>query len=395
MTIIIRMNKLAQLAPQARCTGCTACASVCAFEALEMRPDERGFLVPQIDESKCKNCGACAKVCPVLKARAPVAPRQVWIAKAKDAALRQTSASGGVFTILAHKILEDGGVVYGAGWDKGFTVSHQRATNASELEPLRGSKYVQSDVRGSFKAVKSDLASGKLVLFSGTPCQVAGLHAFLGKPYENLITAALICHSITSPDTWAWYLEDLRKSAKSEIVAINFRDKSDGKAGHLMSVKFADSSENQFGALWENPYARVYFSLLNTRESCFACSFRSNRCGADLVIGDFWTPDRNHIGFDDGKGVNAIIALSPRAEELVRVIDGLVLESRDYDQLVEGNPYLERSVDRRSFDSNRFLARYRKGSLTNAVNDALYGPWYRKAYRRLLLIVKSLIGSKL
>lgn len=378
------MSTFVRLAPQTSCTGCTACASVCAFEAIEMCSDERGFLVPRIDDSKCRNCGACAKVCPVLKARAPVAPRQVWIAKAKDAALRQTSASGGAFTVLAHKILEFGGVVYGAGWNKDFTVSHQRAVNASELEPLRGSKYVQSDIRGTFKAVKSDLAAGKRVLFSGTPCQVAGLHAFLGKPYDNLITAALICHSITSPDTWAWYLEDLRKSAKSEIVAINFRDKSDGKAGHLMSVKFADSSEDRLGVLWENPYARVYFSLLNTRESCFACRFRSNRCGADLVIGDFWTPDRNHVGFDDGKGVSAIIALSPQAKELVRVIDDWALEPRDYDKLVEGNPYLERNVSRPKGPCRRFVSVYRRLPFAKAVSFAIRGPWYLRIIRRML-----------
>lgn len=385
------MKMLAQLAPQARCTGCTACASVCAFGAIEMRPDARGFLVPQINESKCRNCGACAKACPVMQARAPILPRQVWIAKAKDAALRQTSASGGAFTVLAHKILEEGGVVYGAGWNKDLSVSHQRATNASELEALRGSKYVQSDVRGTFKAVRADLAAGKRVLFTGTPCQVAGLNAYLGKPYDNLLTAALICHSITSPDTWAWYLEDLRKSSKSEIVAINFRDKSDGKDGHLMSVKFADPSDDQVGVLWENSYARAYFSLLNTRESCFACSFRSNRCGADLVIGDFWTPNREHVGFDDGKGVSAVLALTSRAEDFVREVRDWDIESRDYTKLAEGNPYLEKSVARNGFAAKRFLSKYRTCRFDEAVSDALFVPWYI----RLVRFPRRLVGAVL
>lgn len=211
------------------CCGCTACASICAHDAITMEPDTLGFLYPKVDESKCVDCGLCDKVCQFndnydrsLNLEKPIA----YAARHKDINEVMKSRSGAAFVAISDYILEQGGVIYGAGYKDHFRVAHKRATTKEERDEFRGSKYVQSDLTGVFRQVKEDLKNGLTVLFSGTPCQTSGLNAYVGKRLrENLILVDIICHGVPGPFLWRDYIAYLERKQGDQIVTVNFRDK--------------------------------------------------------------------------------------------------------------------------------------------------------------------------
>lgn len=212
-----------------QCCGCTACASVCAHEAITMEPDALGFVYPKIDESKCIDCSLCEKVCAFNdnydKSLNLLTP-DVYGARHKDMNEVMKSRSGAAFIAISDYILEQGGVVYGAGYKDHFRVAHKRATNKAERDEFRGSKYVQSDMTGVYRQVKEDLKNGLTVLFSGTGCQCAGLNSFIGKKLrENLLLVDIVCHGVPGPYMWRDYIEYLEKKYNDTIVRVNFRDK--------------------------------------------------------------------------------------------------------------------------------------------------------------------------
>lgn len=225
------------------CCGCTACASICAHDAITMEPDALGFLYPKVDESKCVDCGLCDKVCQFkdnydrsLNLEQPIA----YAARHKDIDEVMKSRSGAAFVAISDYVLEQGGVVYGAGYKDHFRVAHKRAMTKEERDEFRGSKYVQSDLTGVFRQVKEDLKNGLTVLFSGTPCQTAGLNSYVGKKLrENLILVDIVCHGVPGPFLWRDYIAYLEKKQGDQIVTVNFRDKElFGWKAHKESYKF-------------------------------------------------------------------------------------------------------------------------------------------------------------
>ena len=227
----------------ADCCGCTACASICAHNAITMKPDALGFLYPEVDKDKCVNCGMCEKVCAFndhydtsLNLEKPIA----YGARHKDMHEIETSRSGAAFIAISDYILENGGVVYGAGYTDHFRVVHKRATTKEERNEFKGSKYVQSDMTGVFRQVKKDLRDGLTVLFSGTPCQTSGLNSYVGKRLrQNLFLVDIVCHGVPSPYMWRDYLSYLEEKQGSPICWVNFRDKQKyGWAAHHETFKF-------------------------------------------------------------------------------------------------------------------------------------------------------------
>ncbi len=225
------------------CCGCTACASICVHDAITMEPDALGFLYPMVDKSKCVDCGQCDKVCQFndnydrsLNLEQPIA----YAARHKEIDEVMKSRSGAAFVAISDYILEQGGVVYGAGYKDHFRVVHKRATTKEERDEFRGSKYVQSDLTGVFRQVKEDLKNGLTVLFSGTPCQTSGLNSYVGKKLrENLILIDIVCHGVPAPFLWRDYIAYLEKKQGDEIVTVNFRDKElFGWKAHKESYKF-------------------------------------------------------------------------------------------------------------------------------------------------------------
>lgn len=225
------------------CCGCTACESVCPKDAISMQPDPLGFLYPIVDESRCIDCALCEKVCSFnnnYDTSNNLDEPTAYGARHRDMREVETSRSGAAFIAISDYILERGGVVYGAGYGEHFRVIHKRAVSKEERNEFKGSKYVQSDLRGIFRRVKQDLQSGRQVLFSGTPCQTAGLNSFIGKKLrENLILVDIVCHGVPGPQVWEEYLKFLEKKEGAVLVKVNFRDKNlFGWAAHKETFEY-------------------------------------------------------------------------------------------------------------------------------------------------------------
>ena len=212
-----------------RCTGCWACANGCPAGCISMEPDEEGFLYPKIDAAACTDCGLCRRICPAARS-VPVegdVPK-AYALHALDRELLEGSASGGGSALLAQRMLERGGVVFGAVFDEAFLVYHGRIENMAELERFQGSKYPQSAVGDVYRQTKALLERGTPVLFTGTPCQIAGLRAYLARDYEGLLCQDLICHSVPSPRVWRAYLSELERAHGGRAASVCFRHKAEG-----------------------------------------------------------------------------------------------------------------------------------------------------------------------
>lgn len=305
----------------ADCCGCTACASICTHDAITMKPDALGFLYPEVNNSKCIDCGLCEKVCAFndnydksLNLNEPV----IYAARHKDIHEVETSRSGAAFIAISDYILDNGGIVYGVGYKEHFKVAHKRATTKEERNEFKGSKYVQSDLDGIFKQVKEDLKKGNTVLFSGTPCQTAGLNSFVGKKLrQNLILVDIVCHGVPSPYIWKDYLAYIEKKYKSHIIKVNFRDKSRiGWSGHIESLTFENGNKIE-SVIFKD----LYFKHLISRPSCSICYFANFNRPSDFTIGDYWGWNRISEDFNsDDKGCSLLLINSQNGHELFKMI---------------------------------------------------------------------------
>jgi len=281
-----------------------------------MKPDNEGFLQPVIDQAKCVHCGKCEKVCPVLHHGKPRKPLAVYAAKAKDDKLRAGSASGGIFTLLARDVLKRGGVVFGAGFDHtDWRVIHKAAHNEEELDDLRGSKYVQSDVGDTYKESKQLLDEGKEVLYSGCPCQIAALLNFLGKPYPNLTTVDLVCHGVPSPLAWRKYLDDREREADAKITRTLARRYCGWQE---FALSFAFANDNAYSkTVNDDTFIQSFMRFWTLRPSCYHCSFRNFISQADITIGDYGNIADTHPEMVDGKGISVVMPLTGKGNLLI------------------------------------------------------------------------------
>lgn len=303
------------------CCGCTACESVCSHNAISMCADTLGFLYPKVDVNKCIECGLCEKVCQFHQnyyLYNNYDEAKVFSLRLKDIAQLAQSQSGGAFWGLAQRFIQDGGVVYGAAFEDTWKVTHQRAYNIDDLEKLRMSKYVQSDMRGVYKLIKDDLKQGHKVLFSGTACQVAGLKAYLPqKLHDNLFCIDIICHGVPSPKIWADYIEYLQHKHKSKIIKACFRDKRFGWHGAKESFMFANGKE-----VFSGTSNGLYFSGYTVRESCSNCYYTNTRRVGDITIGDHWGLPKDSPYEKDALGVSLVLVNSDQGKDLLyKVLD--------------------------------------------------------------------------
>ncbi|MBE6738430.1 MAG: 4Fe-4S dicluster domain-containing protein [Ruminococcaceae bacterium] len=285
-----------------RCTGCGACEQSCAVGALKMKEDEEGFLFPVIDEESCVSCNKCVNVCPVASDKAEAKPADVYAVRAKDEDTVFLSSSGGVFGTLAECVVNAGGVVFGAGYDENLCVLHKCATSLQDIGALMGSKYVQSDVRNTYKEIKEYLTEGKQVLFTGTSCQCAGLKSYLEKDYDNLLLVDFVCHGVPSPALFKNYLEFMGQ--KGEITRVRFRDKTeDKKRGHYISIEYKNAPVYRVPSV-SDPYMLAFLQNISLRRCCYECSFKAFKSGSDITIGDFWGLSKTDSPLREKDGVS-------------------------------------------------------------------------------------------
>ena len=329
---------------KSECTGCTACASICPKSVINMVEDNEGFVYPQItNEDQCIKCGKCIAVCPVknsiVKENAPIS----YAIKNKDKNIQEQSSSGGVFSALASLIIKNGGVVYGVSMDN-FKVHHVKADNLESLVKFRGSKYVQSDLKNTFKEIKEKLIKGKTVMFSGTPCQVEGLTTFLGEKYNNLITIDFACHGVPSPKVLRLYLYNLENKIGKKLSKVSFRDKKINWRRFSFKAEFIDGS--QFSEpLEKNLYLRGFTDNLFLRPSCYDCAFKKTSRVSDITVADFWGIQDTYPEHYDEMGVSLCCANSLSGLTLIKQASELLeINEVDFEKAVSRNSAYTYSV---------------------------------------------------
>lgn len=330
------------------CCGCSACFSICNQKAIFMVPNNEGFRYPKIDTTKCIKCGMCKQVCPVLKIPESFGNEDntVFAAKARDNNLRLKSSSGGVFSLLANYILKSNGIVVGAAFSEDYRkVSHIMIDSPKQLDRLRGSKYVQSDIGSVYASVKRLLEEKKKVLFSGTGCQIAGLRNYLKKKYDNLYLIDVVCHGVPSPKLWSEYLEQIEKVFHEKAMQISFRFKVSGWEQFGMEVK--SDKHYYFRELSDDPYLCAFQKNLNLRESCYCCKLKSSAGISDISLGDLWGASEIVPDFYDNKGISFVYIHSNKGQELLECIaKDIQLVPIDIKAAIAQNPNIAVSAKR-------------------------------------------------
>lgn len=302
-----------------QCCGCGACASACESGAIIMGIGDDGFYKPELAPDRCVECGACETVCPMQHDAPRNAIERAYLFINANQYERNLSSSGGFFKCAADLILEGGGTVYGATFADDFSVEHARCESEEQVFRLLGSKYVQSRTGDTMKQVRDDLEKGKMVLFSGTSCQVAGLKNFLGKEYDNLYTLDLICHGAPSPKAWKRYLEDYHGG--EEIRYIDFRYKSAGWWDWGLRLQYAHKDYFSKARGGHDPYMMAFLQGISLNEPCYDCKFRSMQHASDFYIGDAWNINRIRAHMDDNRGITTVFINSEKGLKLFKQLE--------------------------------------------------------------------------
>ena len=335
-----------EIVEKSDCVGCEACVQRCPKQCIVMKEDAEGFLYPQIDIEKCIDCGLCERVCPVINQGEPRKPLVAYAAKNQDESVRLSSSSGGVFTALAEYVIAQGGVVFGARFDESWNVVHDYVETIEGLSAFRGAKYVQSRIGKSFLRAETFLKQGRMVLFSGLPCQITGLKKFLRKDYDNLITVELFCHGVPSPMVWKRFLEEEVAIPHIRLKSISFRDKVSGWKNYSFFYSQEDANGVQLHSMpfAKNLFMRGFLADLYLRPSCYHCPAKQFKSGSDLTIGDYWGVKLAHPELDDDKGVSAVLVNTDRGVKILQTVQHISLYASTFENVVKCNPALMKSA---------------------------------------------------
>lgn len=326
------------------CCGCGACMNICPKGAISMQEDEAGFVYPHIDETLCIRCGRCKSVCAFQNCPEQNQPRTTYAAIAKNKTMRENSASGGVFSALAQKILREGGVVAGAAMGNDFSVKHIFVDSEKDLVQLQGSKYTHSSTEHTFETAQKLLKAGKKVLYSGTPCQIAGLKGYLGKDYENLITVDLVCHGVPSNRMFKDYIDCLGKTYGGTVSEFKFRDKRIG-----WGINGSANVSGKKIKIWQSASSYLFYftRCWLYRENCYCCKYACSHRPADLTIGDFWGIEKQHPEFlgkgnwEENRGISVLIVNTEKGENLLsETEDSLDLRVSSFEKAAADNGQL-------------------------------------------------------
>lgn len=367
------------------CTGCLACYNACSHSAIKIESDILGFRYPKIIANSCVECGLCASVCPILNPLLGREPDIIFSGWSKDNSVRIDSSSGGAFSEIARFFLERGGVVFGCVLDPHFRAVHTYIENVADLPKLRRSKYVQSNIAFSYSEAKRFLKVGRQVLFSGTPCQIAGLLSFLKRPYENLYTVDLVCHGVPSPQLWEEYKAYIEKKEKMKVKEIRFREKTISWIFFRMLIK-GENGKVYEGSYFKDRWLRVFLSDYYLRESCYNCRYCSIKRVSDFTIADWWGykgKRKEDKGFRKG-GVSLVLVNTLRGYSL-GCLNGMSLSERTLKEAVATNKSLTESWGKpKDFESYRGM--YPEQTFEEISNRILRGlklPLYARVLDRV------------
>ena len=342
-------------ANRSKCSGCCACASICPIDCIDMTTDNEGFWYPEVNDS-CIECGRCIEVCHIFKNEKVYNHPIAYACINTDEEIRSESSSGGVFYELSKYIISQSGVVFGAGFNTRFEVEHTFAESISDLKKFQRSKYVQSKIDGTYEQAKMFLLSGRKVLFSGTPCQIAGLKSYLGKSYDSLTCVDFICHGVPSPLVWKKYIEYQEKTSKSRTQKVDFRLKDEG--WRRFSVRFIFENHTKYQqTLLNDLYMNVFLSDICLRPSCYHCDFKSLNRQSDITLADFWGVQNICPELDDNKGTSLVFVNSKTGVQIFDTIkNALIHKEVEINLSVKYNPSAVRSSSPHP-DRTKFLVK--------------------------------------
>ena len=362
-----------------------------------MVADVEGFLHPRIDTEKCVNCGLCEARCPVLIDFPSRKPLAVYAAQSKDAGVRLESSSGGVFSLMAENVLKEGGVVFGASFDEeDWSVRHVAVERTSDLWKLRGSKYVQSSIGNVFRDARSWLSKGRKVLFSGTPCQIAGILSFLGpdKINENLFLADVVCHAVPSPNAWSKYLDWRVLRLGENIHGIAFRNKLTGWKNY--SVRITSNTHNEYSVPFTNDsFMQGFINDLFNRPSCHACHFKQLRSGSDVTIADYWGVGGQFHDMDDDMGTSLVMVNTGKGEVMInQVLDRMFVRVSDFEYACKTNISICRST-KANINRTSFFAKLGRSVDFDRLVWRMLLPPFRFRVRRLCGAILRKMGVRI
>lgn len=369
------------------CCGCETCLQVCSRNAITLENKDDGFSYPKVDYERCTQCGACTMGCPSLTKVNGSIPLQVFAVRHVDTDVVKNSTSGGAFTALSDHVLENGGLVFGASLCDEFKCRHIQADNAVDRNRMRGAKYIQSQMGNSFSRVKEGLLKNKQVLFSGTPCQIAGLRNYLRNVnLKSLILVDIVCHGVPSPQVFKDHIQWLEKR-KGKVKQYIFRSKDVGWHGLNTKVIYTNGTE-EVNTINTNAYSRLYFNSLITRKSCFVCRYASAERLGDITISDFWTIDKCNTELNDERGTSCVYINTEKGKKIFdRVMDSLNVEEHSFEESIQ--PNLSRPTCP-SEDRNLFWKDYHAKGFGYCVRKYTQGHIYYK-FRRIIKSFKRRI----
>ena len=377
------------------CCGCNACVQKCPKHCITMQADSEGFDYPIINKEVCIDCGLCNKVCPVINQNQSRKPIKVYAAKSKREEIRLKSSSGGIFTELAEQTINDGGVVFGARFDEYWNVIHDYTETIEGLAKFRGSKYVQSRIGDNYIYVEQFLKNNREVLFSGTPCQIAGLRRFLNKEYENLLLVDIVCYGVPSPLVWRDYLHNYITPQLNDIHEVSFRNKKTGWNNSSISIAKSTNSFILNEPLANNLYIRGFFNNIYLRPSCHVCSSKKGKSNSDITIADYWGIDNIKPDFNDNKGVSLVMIYSNKGNSLYR---NLYIENYQstYNEALRKNWAIEECAPESKLRSYFWTKYKNKGvKAINMTCNKLEGSTYiDKVIHKLKVILKDNLSQR-
>ena len=373
------------------CSGCHACSNICPVGCISMLTDNEGFVYPKVDTEKCINCNKCIKVCNIINPIISTNTPQAYACYNKNEDIRQNSSSGGIFTLIAEYVLDLNGVVFGAAFDNDFSVRHIEITEKHQLSKLRGSKYVQSIIGDTYKCAKKYLDLGRLVLFTGTPCQIDGLIKFLnGKTYNNLFTQDIICHGVPSPKVWNSYIKYFESKCDKEIKNIYFRNKDNGWKNFNVKIEF-ENNKSHIRDFKKDYFMKGFLSNLYLRPSCYNCHSKSLNRNSDITLADFWGIDNILPDMNDNKGTSLIFINTEKGRYLFNNIsEKLKFCDVDYREAVKYNSAAHTSVYKPKH-RDKVVKKINSKNFEKVIDRYTTTSFLGKFHIKLNIIIKSII----
>lgn len=370
------INKLTK---KETCCGCGVCVSACPVQAIKMVVDEEGFEYPIVNEKTCISCDRCNTVCPFCNISGCSNNLiETYAVKHRNEEVRMHSRSGGIFTALSDVVLSLGGTVYGAVIDDDFCVKHVRATEKFDRDKMCGSKYVQSSTYEIWEKVKEDINIGRIVLFSGTSCQIDGLKKFIGKDPDNLYCVDIVCHGVPSPKVLKKYISWQEKRARSKCIKLDFRNKKDfGWADHIETLWMKNGTR-----IDSKVYTRIFYSDYPLRPSCYVCPYKSINHPGDLSIADYWHVDDACPGINDNKGISLVLINTLKGMHFFEKVSDSIESRKTKIEDSMQKPFYESSscpADRDKFwmflsqcEFDQVAQKYGQFSIKESLNERLY-----------------------